>query len=168
MFSIIVATDTSGGIGYHNNYDWQIPWKNKTDMKYFKNITINHNVIMGRTTYFTLPNGFLKDRTNIVITSNPSLITNNDVICFLTLNDALEFCSNTSCKTFVIGGAQLYTEALCNPNLDKLYWNIIRNDTKPCNIMFPVSIDIVLKMYNTKSFIITDDIIYYIFTRQKN
>ena len=61
----ILATDINFGI----SKDGIIPWKSKKDMRFFFNKTKNNVVIMGKTTYFSLPEQFrpLKDRLNIVI-----------------------------------------------------------------------------------------------------
>jgi dihydrofolate reductase len=136
-FSIVVATDKDNGIGLEDNGQFTIPWTCKTDMKFFKNITLNHNVIMGRNTYFSLPMQKLANRTNIVITRNPHLITCKDVLTFPSLSLALTYCTNKDNKTFVIGGAQLYEEAVKSTHLDKIYLNIIHNTDKKSNIFFP-------------------------------
>jgi dihydrofolate reductase len=71
-FTIITATDKNRGIGFQG----KLPWKNKTDMKYFKNITnqrFNENkfnaIIMGRKTFESLDYKPLPNRLNICITS---------------------------------------------------------------------------------------------------
>ena len=71
----ILATDINFGI----SKDGIIPWKSKKDMRFFFNKTKNNVVIMGKTTYFSLPEQFrpLKDRLNIVLTSKPSQYMNN-------------------------------------------------------------------------------------------
>ena len=70
-FSIIVATDNIGGIGYYdkikNNYT--IPWKNREDMLFFKKTTTGDKenaVIMGRNTYLSIGKE-LPNRKNIII-----------------------------------------------------------------------------------------------------
>ena len=114
-FSIVVATDKDGGIGLNKNNQYSIPWSNALDMKFFKDLTsskdIKKVIIMGKNTYFSLPIDNLPNRTNIVITSNPSLITNKDVFTFTNLNEALKF-SKQFDEIYVIGGSQLYKEAL--------------------------------------------------------
>jgi len=144
-FSIIVATDTKGGIGYSPNlYTYSIPWKNSTDMKFFKDTTssntITKSVIMGRYTYLSLPIKKLPNRINIVITSQPDTITEKDVLCFNTLNEALTYCEkNKFDENYVIGGAKLYDEALKHPKLETIYWNVILNTENECNISFPIN-----------------------------
>jgi len=75
----IYAIDLNNGL----SKDGVIPWKSKRDMSFFKNITTNHIVIMGKNTFFSIPKEYrpLKNRLNIVLTSTPHLyknITNDD------------------------------------------------------------------------------------------
>lgn len=65
----IYAVDINNGL----SKDGMIPWSSKKDLKFFMNITMNNIVIMGKKTYFSLPNNYrpLKKRLNIVLTSNP-------------------------------------------------------------------------------------------------
>jgi dihydrofolate reductase len=53
-----------------------MPWKSQKDMQFFFKKTINNVVIMGKNTYFTLPEKSrpLKDRLNIILTSNPDYL----------------------------------------------------------------------------------------------
>jgi len=67
---LIVACTKDGIIGYNNKIPWHIP----EDLKYFRNTTLNSIVIMGRKTFESLPNGYLKNRINIVITNKKLLI----------------------------------------------------------------------------------------------
>ncbi len=66
--SIIVAIAENNGIGKNNDLLWHI----SADLKRFKQITLDHTVIMGKNTYLSLPVRPLKNRRNIVITDNPS------------------------------------------------------------------------------------------------
>ena len=175
-FSIVVATDKDGGIGLNKNNQYSIPWSNALDMKFFKDLTsskdIKKVIIMGKNTYFSLPIDNLPNRTNIVITSNPSLITNKDVFTFTNLNEALKF-SKQFDEIYVIGGSQLYKEALKHESLDKIYWNIINKTNEECNIKFPLSFEdvqnhfILDKQYDL-SILNSDDIKFYKFLSNKN
>jgi dihydrofolate reductase len=64
----IYATDINNGL----SKDGVIPWKSKKDMSFFMNETKYNVVIMGRKTFFSLPDNSrpLKNRLNIVLTSN--------------------------------------------------------------------------------------------------
>ena len=71
-FTIIAATDLNGGIGLNG----KLPWNNKTDMKYFKNITCQcmdetkkNAIIMGRKTFESIDCKPLPNRLNVCITS---------------------------------------------------------------------------------------------------
>ena len=94
-FSLIAAVcktakkEVEGGLGVLNDLPWPMI---KEDMKFFKELTSNSQVkkavIMGRNTYNTIPNNFLKNRINIVLTSNKNLIQNintniNKILMFL-------------------------------------------------------------------------------------
>lgn len=70
--ALIVATDKSYGIGKNKS----IPWKNKTDMDFFRDTTQNSICIMGRTTYESIKayapkrvGALLKNRISIVVSS---------------------------------------------------------------------------------------------------
>ena len=152
-FSIIVATDTKGGIGRNDHGVYSIPWKSSVDMKFFKDTTSNtininkkNAIIMGRNTYFSLPKRnntrCLINRYNIVISSQPKLFEeDSSVICYDSLDSALKYCFNMKDieNIFIIGGTQLYEEALNHNNLEYIYWNLILETDKECNIFFPIS-----------------------------
>ena len=70
----ILAVDSQFGLAK----DGKIPWKNKTDLQFFKNKTINNIVIMGSKTLLSLPNSKpLPNRFNIVITNDPEKYLKN-------------------------------------------------------------------------------------------
>jgi dihydrofolate reductase len=138
----ILATDINLGI----SKDGKIPWKSKKDMSFFFNKTKNNVVIMGKNTYFSLPQEYrpLKNRLNIVLTKNPSVFTNNiELECnniFFTNDEKInEFIENNREKTikqypflssnfkiFIIGGKQIYEKyiQLC----DTVWVTTIKNN----------------------------------------
>ena len=149
LFSIILCSDTENGIGKNN----KIPWKNKTDMDFFKKKTILNVVIMGKNTYLSLPNKYLKDRINIVISSSFSLenINNKNIIIKSSLDEALEYCflNYKLKKIFVIGGSILYKEALQHKNLKSIYWNVLLKERNyDCDTFFPISLKECINRYN--------------------
>jgi|MDSZ01.3.fsa_nt_gb dihydrofolate reductase len=158
-FSIVVCTNNESGIGYYNKNDkkYSIPWNNKEDMKFFKQLTTYSKenelnaVIMGKNTYNSLPFKFLHNRINIVITSNKDDIENSNIISFPKFIDSLLYCKNKNIKKiFVIGGSKLYREALNSEYLESIYWNIENNNNK-CNINFPLSFQDALLYYSIDS-----------------
>lgn len=102
--SIIVATDQQRGIGIRNTLPWRLP----EDLAHFKRTTSGHPVIMGRKTFDSIGRA-LPNRRNIVITRNPDW-RHDGVEAVLSLDAALRLVDGAD--AFVIGGAQIYAEAL--------------------------------------------------------
>ena len=65
MIAAIVAVDNDWGIGYNGDLLEHIP----EDLKYFKNVTNGHTIVMGYNTYMSLPVRPLPNRKNIVLTT---------------------------------------------------------------------------------------------------
>lgn len=128
--SLIVAIGTSRAIGRDN----QLPWYLPADLVRFKKLTTNHPIIMGRKTFESLPNGALPNRTNIVITRDPSYQAPGAKVV-TSLEAALEEAKkNEDQEVFVIGGAQIFALAL--PLADRVYMTIV--ETAPeADIFFP-------------------------------
>ena len=111
MVSIIVAVAENGVIGDKNTLLWHI----SEDLKHFKAVTTGHPVIMGRKTYESLGRP-LPNRTNVVITRQQAEIAGCTVAH--SLGEALALFPGDD-EVFVIGGAQIYGEAL--PAADRFY-----------------------------------------------
>lgn len=131
--SMVVAVGKNRVIGKDNQLLWRIP----DDMKRFKTLTSRHPVIMGRKTWESLPKTFrpLPDRTNIVVSRQKEYRARGAVVTD-SLKGALEAASGApgSDEIFIIGGAQLYSEAL--PRTDRLYLTRI-DDEKEGDTYFP-------------------------------
>jgi dihydrofolate reductase len=65
MISLVVARDKNGAIGKGN----EIPWYAPEDLQFFKRETLGGAIIMGRNTWDSLPFKPLKNRLNIVVSS---------------------------------------------------------------------------------------------------
>ena len=116
-------------IGKDNDLLWKIP----DDLKRFKELTSGHPIIMGRKTFDSIGR-VLPNRTNIVVTRN-SEWQYEDVEVFRSLEDALERGREIdSTEVFVIGGGELYKQAL--PFADKLYLTLVDDDA-PGTVFFP-------------------------------
>lgn len=102
--TIIVATDQCRGIGIDNKLPWHLP----EDMAHFKRTTSGHAVIMGRKTFESIGRP-LPNRRNIVITRNPEW-QHEGVEAVTSVDTAIALLGDE--EAFVIGGAQIYTEAL--------------------------------------------------------
>jgi len=151
-FSIIVGVHaTNWAIGSAN----KIPWKCRADMNFFKETTSNVNdstkmnaVIMGRKTFESLQKP-LPNRLNVVLTKGPLLIKNNDSsnnsnnsIVFSNEFDKIvdELELNPKIETiFVIGGENVYKQALQHPKCEKIYLNMVQAecDLSGADAFFP-------------------------------
>lgn len=106
MITIIAAVAENNALGKDNQLIWHLP----ADLKRFKKVTSGHCVIMGRKTYESLGKP-LPNRTNIVITRNTTykaegcLITNS-------LNQAIELAKKEDSNPFILGGAEIYKQAM--------------------------------------------------------
>lgn len=107
----ILAVDINNGLAK----DGRIPWKSKTDLKFFKTQTTNNVVIMGTNTLLSLPNGEpLPNRMNIIVTNNcekySKVYNTYQNICFVNAEQVINIIKNGyKDKTiFVIGGNQIY------------------------------------------------------------
>ncbi len=118
MIAVIVAYAQNRVIGKSNDLPWYIP----QDLKRFKEITSGHTVIMGRRTYesiFKRLGHALPNRRNIVISS--SLKPGDDYEVVSNLDEALHSAKASTKKIFVIGGEQVYNEALGSDVADKIF-----------------------------------------------
>ena len=130
MISAIVAVDNNWGIGFNGDLLEHIP----EDLKYFKKLTENNVVIMGRKTWDSLPKKPLPNRLNIVITSNPR--ENKDNVKFMTLDEAIAYAIVCRPKhVFIIGGGIIYEKFL--PFCKKIYITKIFTEHSQVDTYFP-------------------------------
>jgi dihydrofolate reductase len=112
--SIVAAVARGGVIGRGGTIPWRLP----EDLERFKALTTGHAVVMGRRTWDSLPERFrpLPGRRNVVVTRNPGLSVDGAERAG-SLAAALKLVASEP-HVFVIGGGQLYAEAL--PLADEL------------------------------------------------
>ncbi len=136
-FSIISAIDDKRGIGIKGG----LPWNLQGDMEYFKKITVgrgNNGIIMGRTTWLSLPEKFrpLPQRINIVLTEKYFQLPKG-VYKAQSIDEALATLISKSVEQiFVIGGGQVYRQAIVHPLCQKLYLTEIQGNFN-CDTFFP-------------------------------
>lgn len=141
----IVCVDKNMGIGKNNT----LPWKNKDDLKWFKEFTLNNSLLMGRKTYEGLGMKFLPKRAIFVLSSTPMpgiYMPDGTAAVYIRENSL----SNDYFKKDLIlcGGASLYEKFL--PECDELYMTVL-DDSYECDTFFPYSFDTIGKMFNTKT-----------------
>lgn len=86
-----------------------IPWFIKGELRRFRDITMNHNVVMGRKTYESIGK-VLDGRKNIIVSRNKAF-TVDGAISANSYDDAISKCDSEK-DIFIIGGAKLYELAL--------------------------------------------------------
>ena len=117
--SLIVAVSENGVIGKDNDLIWHLP----KDMKFFKDTTQGHHVIMGRKNFESIPHKFrpLPNRTNVIVTRQSGYIA-EDCIVVNSVEESIEVAKkNGDTEPFVIGGGQIYKVALENNLIDRIY-----------------------------------------------
>ena len=114
--NIIAAVDANWAIGNKNRLLTSIP----ADMKFFREKTTGHVVVMGRKTLESFPNGLpLKNRTNIVLTANRSYQVKGAIIVHTKEELLEELKKYDSEEMYVIGGGSIYEMLL--PYCDTAY-----------------------------------------------
>ncbi|MCK9175374.1 MAG: dihydrofolate reductase [Desulforhopalus sp.] len=104
---IIAAMATNRTIGRNNTLPWHIP----EELKLFKKVTMGCPMIMGRKTFDSLP-GILPGRRHIVLTRNSGFSAAGAEPA-ASLAEAITLLERDNCeRAFIIGGAQVFTEAL--------------------------------------------------------
>ena len=117
--ALIVAMDLERGIGKNNDLMWDLP----NDMRFFKEMTKGHVVVMGRKNFDSIPEKYrpLPGRENVVLTRNKSFSAANCVV----LHDLVEvwekYQDEEERTIFIIGGGEIYRLALESDLIEELY-----------------------------------------------
>ena len=114
--NLIVAVDKNWAIGYKGKLLISIP----EDMKFFRETTTGHTVVMGKNTLLSFPNSKpLKNRNNIVIALEKDFTVEGATTVY-SIEEALEEIKKyDSDDVYVIGGGSIYKQLL--PYCDKAY-----------------------------------------------
>lgn len=159
MLSIIVTKAKNNIIGKNNNLICQLP----EDLKHFEDLTIGHNIIMGRKTFESLGK-ILPNRKHIIFSQNPDFRINNEnvevVHSLLQIKDIIE----EKEESFVIGGAMIYNFLM--PYVNKMYVTEIEKEFEG-DTFFPVIDKEIWKEVNRikgKN----NDVEYYFVTYERN
>jgi dihydrofolate reductase len=128
--SAIVAISDNFAIGEKDMIPWYLP----VDLKYFRDLTIGHSVVMGRKTYDSIGKPLPK-RNNIVITSDPFLIS-SQFYTVHSINEALELALGLGeTETFIIGGGQIYKQSASL--WDRMYITKVNLTVPEADTFFP-------------------------------
>lgn len=123
---LIAALDRNWAIGKEN----QIPWRLKSDMAFFKQMTLRRSVVMGRKTAESIGRA-LPGRTNIVVTSKDKAPYPDQVVA-RSVKEAIQMCKG---PVSIIGGARVYEEAL--PYANMLMLTHVDTEVKGADTYFP-------------------------------
>lgn len=127
-YSIIAAIGKNRELGKDNDLIWHLP----NDLKFFRKVTSNHTIVMGRNTFESLPR-MLPNRKHIVLTSRDGLPSEVEV--YRELKQILEKYKDTEEEIFIIGGASIYTQFL--EHSSKLYLTEIDAEEETASVHFP-------------------------------
>ena len=137
MTSMIVAKDQNNAIGYKNELLFDIP----EDLDFFKLMTVDNVVAMGRKTFESLGCKPLPNRFNMVLTSSDEFVEKHDRFdnCFFfTDKDMLiGMVQHLSIDkhVFIIGGAEIYNMFM--PLADRLYVTNVLENALEADTFFP-------------------------------
>ena len=137
----IIAVDEDYGLAKNG----KIPWKNREDMKFFKQKTIGNIVVMGSKTLLSFPNQApLGNRYNIVLTNNKQEFiekySSYNNIGFYNYEELMNYINNiqTDRTIYIIGGKQVYDLLL--PKCSKIFLSIIY-DTYDCDLKLELNLE---------------------------
>lgn len=133
--SIICAIDKEGGFGFKGGLPWSFP----QELKWFREVTKGHTVVMGRATWDSLPPYAkpLKGRQNIVLSSSETLDLPEGVIRLDSFDKLLSIPSiHRDDKVFVIGGRRAIHDAFHCGLMNDAYITLIEG-VFDCDVALP-------------------------------
>ena len=89
--------------------DGKLPWHYSADLKFFKQTTLNHVVVMGWNTWNSIGKPLPK-RLNIVLSRSKNLESQPNLLLLRNKSEVLALADYLKCDVFLIGGAQTYEE----------------------------------------------------------
>lgn len=113
MISFLWAQDKNGLIGKNNELPWRLP----ADLKYFKETTMGHPIVMGRKTYESIGKP-LPGRTNIILTRDENYQAEGCLVIH-TKEDLLKWIRKSGDEVFITGGSEVFS--LFMQEADRLY-----------------------------------------------
>ncbi len=139
-FALVVALSENNVIGNNGKLPWHLP----ADLKFFKKLTLEHPLIMGRKTFASLPKP-LPRRVHIVLTKNKELRSRNKEVIFVfswdeALQKAVDIAkTNQKQQAFIIGGEQIFRQVLENNFVSEAFLTRVHTRTNG-NAFFPLEL----------------------------
>ncbi len=132
---VIAAIGRNRELGKDNELLWHLG----EDMRFFKEQTLRHFVIMGRKCFESIPKKYrpLPDRINIIISRDPDYLY-EECYTFSNLSEALDLAyENSEEKVFIIGGGEIYKKALEEGIVDEMYLTHVQAEFPNAQVFFP-------------------------------
>jgi dihydrofolate reductase len=129
MITIIAAIANNNALGKDNDLIWHLP----ADLKRFKKVTSGHHILMGRNTFESIGKP-LPNRTSVIITRNNDYFKDGCLVAN-SIEEAIELSKEDS-AIFIIGGAQIYKQAIAQGLVDRLDITIVHHDFE-ADVFFP-------------------------------
>ena len=129
MISFVYAQERNGGIGYEGDLPWSLP----NDLKFFKETTMGHTMIMGRKTFEAMNQRLLPGRKTVVMTTQSNYGQEIEGLTVVhQLNEVLELAKHE--HLMVIGGAEIFK--ILWPHADEIIRTVIDEDF-PADVYMP-------------------------------
>lgn len=132
--TIVVAKASNNAIGRDNDLLWHLP----DDFRFFKQVTLDHVVILGRKTFDSLP-GLLPRRTFVIITRQTDYQAPIGHYAVNSLEAALDLCElqRKEKEVYIAGGGTIYKESLEKGLVDKMHITEIAAEIEGADTFFP-------------------------------
>ncbi len=119
MIIMVVAHGDNLVIGKNGWMPWDLP----EDLKMFRNITLNHKICMGRTTFEVMKKPLPKRHTYVITNQKNYFYEHKDVSIVNDFDALLSEYKNSDENLYVCGGAKIYTHALAMA--DEMYVSLV-------------------------------------------
>ena len=144
MITLIAAAGEDNALGKGSQLLWHLP----NDFKHFKSMTTGHCIIMGRKTFETFPKP-LPQRTHIVITRQEDYLVPQGVYVAHSLAEALGIAAGIDSNPYVIGGGEIYAQALSYARAIEL--TRVHHSFPEADVFFP-ELDTTWELVSTETF----------------
>ena len=122
LYMIVAMTEKTRAIGKNNDMLYHLP----EDLKYFKQTTQGHTIVIGYNTYMSFPKRPLLNRKNIVLTRKNRVIEGAEILH--SIEEVLDYAKyNPKEQIFICGGYTIYEQFM--PYVSKLYLTVIEEKT---------------------------------------
>ena len=131
MITMIAAIGAGNELGKDNDLLWEIP----TDMKFFRDTTKEHTIVMGRRTFESFGGRMLPRRHHVILTRGSGEGLPEKAEIMHSVDEVLKKYGNCEEEIFIIGGSHIYSAFY--PFADKMYLTHIKKNFPEADVFFP-------------------------------